>query len=156
MLSIKTILHPTDFSAPSEYAFRLATSLASDYQAQLVIIHVVPAPLYFGDGLLAPGDVASPDDLPNELLDMTVPDDLRVVRHLEEGKPAAEILNLAQLSHADMIVMGTHGRRGLDRFFMGSVVEEVMRAARCPVLVVRTPVAQVEGNHSALLKEATI
>ena len=42
MLSIKTILHPTDFSEPSEYAFHLACSLASDYQAQLVIMHVMP------------------------------------------------------------------------------------------------------------------
>src|SRR5438045_3155548 len=143
MLAIKTILHPTDFTAQSDYAFQVASSLASDYQAQLVILHVVHSPTVFGDGFAA-GTADWNDGLKEELLELEVPDEhVNVVRQLEEGQPAAEILHLARLSHADLIVMGTHGRQGLNRLFMGSVAENVMREARCPVLIVRSPVARV-------------
>jgi nucleotide-binding universal stress UspA family protein len=62
-----------------------------------------------------------------------------VVRQLVEGNPAMEILHMAEMIDADLIVMGTHGRRGLKRFLMGSVAEHVLERARCPVLTVKTP-----------------
>jgi len=156
MLAIKSILHPTDFSEPSECAFRLACSLASDYQAQLVIVHVIQLPIVFGEGLVA-STTEPDDDLKEELFDLTVPDRrVKVVRHLEQGTPAAEILHLAKLSHADLIVMGTHGRRGINRLMMGSVAEEVLRAAQCPVLTVRVPVAKAKSSRAALIGEGLV
>jgi len=156
MLAIKTILHPTDFSEQSEYAFQLASSLASDYQAQLVIVHVVQSSIVFGDGLVVSATDYQ-DDLKEELLELEVPNEqVKVARQLEEGKPAAEILQLARLSHADLIVMGTHGRRGRNRLLMGSVAEEVMRDATCPVLVVRTPLATVPVNQSGRRTEELV
>ncbi len=65
------------------------------------------------------------------------------VKHLlEEGDPAAEILRVADELKCDLIVMGMHGRRGVARLLMGSVAEHVVRKATCPVLVVKTPLAE--------------
>jgi nucleotide-binding universal stress UspA family protein len=61
----------------------------------------------------------------------------RVVGHLTDGDPSHEILQLAARIKADMILVGTHSRTGIDRWLMGSVAERVMRRASCPVLVVR-------------------
>src|ERR1017187_7219799 len=86
MLSIKTILHPTDFSEPSEYAFQMACSLASDDQAQLVIVHVIQSPIVFGAGVET-ATTGFQDDLMEELSKLDVPDEqVRVVRQLEEGR----------------------------------------------------------------------
>ena len=61
--------------------------------------------------------------------------------HYLRGAVAEEIMRFAQYRDADLIVMGTHGRKGVARFLMGSVAEEVLRRAKCPVSVVRSPVA---------------
>jgi universal stress protein A len=140
MLSIKTILHATDFSEASRYALGLATSLASDCDAKLVIIHVVAAPVGLPDGVLFQNPEQDreqgPAGLREKLNHLAVPDGRVVIRRIEEGNPALEILNLAHLCHADLIVMGSHGRRGQSRMLMGSVAEAVMRKATCPVLIV--------------------
>jgi nucleotide-binding universal stress UspA family protein len=62
-----------------------------------------------------------------------------VEQRLAEGDPAAEILHLATDTGCDMIVLGTHGRTGLDRLLMGSVAEQIVRKAPCPVLTVKAP-----------------
>ena len=147
MLSIHTILHPTDFSAQSEHAFQLACDLAADYDANLVIVHVVAAPIMFGDGAILPPTYDCRDELQDKLLGLEVPDDrVGVVRRLEEGNPATEILQVAHVCQADLIVMGTHGRRGLTRLLMGSVAEEIVRQATCPVLTVSTPMPNQESR----------
>src|SRR5205814_7121380 len=64
---------------------------------------------------------------------------LRVEHRVAVGNPANEVLSLARALNCDVIVMGTHGRTGLDRLLTGSVAEEVLRKADCPVMVVRTP-----------------
>jgi nucleotide-binding universal stress UspA family protein/quercetin dioxygenase-like cupin family protein len=144
MSSIQTILHPTDFSDNSRYAFRTACSLAKDHQAGLILLHVIPP-------LVAP---IMPEQAPNPMVsadsqeclkrwhfDWPEPPDssIRVERRVAEGNPPKEILRLAQALKCDVIVMGTHGRTGLDRLLTGSVAEEVLRKAVCPVLVVRMP-----------------
>jgi nucleotide-binding universal stress UspA family protein len=63
-----------------------------------------------------------------------------VQEFLEFGNPSAEIIKAARAWPADLIVVGSHGRGGVDRIFLGSVAESVMRHAHCPVLVVRAPV----------------
>jgi nucleotide-binding universal stress UspA family protein len=97
------------------------------------------APMMFADGLILPNPEQDRDGVREELNELNVPDDgVDVVRRIEEGNPATEILNIAQLCHADMIVMGSHGRRGLRRWFRGSVAEAVIRKATCPVLTITT------------------
>jgi nucleotide-binding universal stress UspA family protein len=66
---------------------------------------------------------------------------VQMKRLIREGEVAGEILTLAKEGPCDLIVMGTHGRTGLSRLLMGSVAEEVVRKARCPVLTVKTPFA---------------
>jgi nucleotide-binding universal stress UspA family protein len=149
MSSIQTILHPTDFSDNSEYAFRTACSLAKDHKACLVLLHVVPplvAPIMPES---APNPMVSADSqecvrrwqfIWPEPLDPSV----RVERRVAEGIAFKEILRMAQALKCDLIVMGTHGRTGLDRLLTGSVAEEVLRKAICPVLVVRMPPTQTD------------
>jgi len=66
-------------------------------------------------------------------------ENVRAERQLVEGDPVSEILRVAREMPADLIVMGTHGRTGLERLLMGSVAEEVLRKATCPVLTVKRP-----------------
>jgi nucleotide-binding universal stress UspA family protein len=147
MFSIQTILHPTDFSEPSHFAFQFACSLASDYNASVVIVHVASTPVILGAQVILPGTEDCQERLEEELLRLQVPDErVGVIRRLEEGNPATEILHVAQLCAADLIVMGTHGRRWLNRLLMGSVSEEVVRKATCPVLTVRSP---LPGNAAS-------
>jgi nucleotide-binding universal stress UspA family protein len=141
MLAVRTILHPTDFSGPSRSALGLAWALARDYGARLIVVHVVAPPVVVSAEGVAP---LNPDEFRaaarEELGRLAVPcADVPVERRLEEGDAAAEILRAARESNADLIVMGTHGRTGLSRLLMGSVAEQVVRRASCPVLTVKTP-----------------
>ncbi len=142
MLPIHTILHPTDFSEGALYAFRLASALAHDYGARLIVLHVAPPIVSpYVEGVIPP-PVGYLTEL-NEQLIQLQPKDRRIdVEHrLVEGDPAREILDTAEETHCDVILMGTHGRTGLRRLLMGSVAEEVLRHASCPVVTVRAPVA---------------
>jgi nucleotide-binding universal stress UspA family protein len=141
MLALRTILQPTDFSERSESAFRLACALARDYGARLVILHVAaPQVTAYGD-MVAPVPLAvTYRELKEKLLTLQGPNSQVHVEHrLEEGDPVGEILRVAGEIRCDLIVMGTHGRRGLSRLLMGSVAEQVVRRANCPVVTVKTP-----------------
>lgn len=146
MLPIKTILHPTDFSGPSEYAFQLACSLARDYGAKLVVLHVDMPPVTMGEVIT----YMEPENYKEKLwaefhrLEASEPGirDLRVETKLVEGNPAKEILRAANEIMPELIVMGTHGRTGLGRLLMGSVAEEVVRKSLFPVLTVKTTIPQ--------------
>lgn len=144
MLNFRTILHPTDFSDAAEAAFHLACSLARDHGSRIEILHVVtPATVAYTEGVMLPPTEDIKDELWAKLDTIKPTAEIDVARHMVEGEPATEILRLAQETNADLIVMGTHGRRGLTRFLMGSVAEEVVRKAICPVLTVKVPVARV-------------
>ena len=144
MLTIETILHPTDFSKPSDYAFRLAHSLARDHGSRLIVLHIVET---FGPELVTYGEAATelePEGYRQKLwadLQQIQPQDpsVRVEHQLAEGDEAAEIIRVATESSCGLIVMATHGRTGLQRLLMGSVAEQVMRRAPCPVLTVKSP-----------------
>jgi len=147
MNSMKTILHPTDFSDPAQGSFQLACALASDMKVRLIAFHVVPPMVAYVDDLI---DYTSPD---HELrawetlrrLQQTAQDGygLEIDIDLAEGDPASEILKVARQRHCDMIVMGTHGRTGLRHLLMGSVAERIVRKASCPVLTARSPLGQM-------------
>jgi nucleotide-binding universal stress UspA family protein len=140
MLSIKSILHPTDFSPDSGYALRMACALAADYSASLTILHVIGASLPAREGFLYPSQQTHQENLRSILEHLEIPDErVDVIRRLQEGNPGGEILRLAELCRADLIVMGLHGRHGLKQLLVGSVAEQVVRVARCPVLTVTTP-----------------
>jgi len=121
MLPIHTILHPTDFSEPSEYALRFAAGLARDYGARLVVLHAAGAtPLSYFEGASA-GDPEAPIRAARQRFEqLDVPHlGASIERRFEVGGATETILQTAADVRADLIVMGTHGRTGLERFLMG-------------------------------------
>jgi nucleotide-binding universal stress UspA family protein len=156
MLPIHTILHATDFSVHSDYALRLACSLARDYGARLVVLHVsAPPVVVYGSGIVPPEPETHRAEAREQLEQLQVSNaNVRTERRLEEGEPAEEILRVANEIHANLLIMGTHGRTGLQRLLMGSVAEEVVRQASCPVLTVKTPFPSRSHVSHALPQKA--
>jgi nucleotide-binding universal stress UspA family protein len=148
VLPIRTILHPTDFSERSASALTLACALARDYGARLVLVHVAARQVtVYGEVALIPESKDYLEPLTRQLDLLPVPGaNLRVERRFEEGDAPTEILRVAQETGTDLIVMGTHGRTGLERLVMGSVAEQVVRQAACPVLTVKTPFPVTESK----------
>jgi nucleotide-binding universal stress UspA family protein len=148
MLPFKTILFATDFSPASKVAFEVASALARDYRARLIAIHVIePVQMGFSEFNAYVG----PDEDKGKAMEMLqaikAPAPTVTIEHrLLEGTAATVIAETAEETAADLIVMGTHGRSGLTRLVMGSVAEEVLRRAPCPVLTVRgaVPVQTME------------
>jgi nucleotide-binding universal stress UspA family protein len=140
MLPIHTILFPTDFSENAQQAFPLTCSLARDCGARIIVLYVIPPPLgqeemqarhhpeeYYGIPMKALHQIQAPEH------------NVRVEHLLEEGDAAQAILETARENQVGLIVMGTYGRTGLARLVLGSVAEEVLRMAPCPVLTVKLP-----------------
>jgi universal stress protein A len=154
-MNIKTILHPTDFSAASHYALELAFSLARDHGARVVLLNVVEPPFYGGEPLMP---IATLPDLRTEAENWfeTLPKakgDIETKQVIAEGDPVSQILRVAAEEHVDFIVLGTHGRTGLSRLLMGSVAENVIRKAMCPVVAVKTPLRDPAGEAEVSRKE---
>lgn len=147
MSRIRTILHPTDFSRASTPAFKRAVEMAKDNRAQLLIVHVLapPAPLMRADGYVAPSVY---DDMEaaaragaqkhlRKLVQKARQSGVRVKPLLLEGVAHERITQAARARKADLVVIGTHGRTGFARFFLGSVASRVLATASCAVLTVR-------------------
>ncbi|MEJ2371716.1 MAG: universal stress protein [Gemmatimonadales bacterium] len=155
MLDIKKIVYATDFSPCSENAFPIAVRLAASHDAELHMVHAIV--LHADD----PHDPAHHFPEPDELYERmrssaearmaTAAENggmphLKIVRAQVRGiSPAPVILEYAEEQGVDMIVMGTHGRRGLRHLLLGSVAEEVVRMADCPVLTVREDAASASA-----------
>ena len=145
MTAFRRILHPTDFSRASAPAFRRAVALARACRAPLVLLHVMTPPSPFIDEGAPPSTYIDLLLLARRsarrrlaaVLGRVRRTGVRVQAIFAEGLPADEILRAARRTRADLIVMGTHGRTGVSRVFMGSVAERVVRESRCPVLTVR-------------------
>jgi universal stress protein A len=142
MAPIHTILHPTDFSERSDAALQLACALARDYGARLVVLHVAVQPaVAYGEGYITVDSHFQ--DMREQLNQLSIPaDDIRAERRFETGDPTTEILRVASEIHADLIVVGTHGRTGVGRLLMGSTAEQIVRQAPCPVLTLKMPMAE--------------
>ncbi len=140
-MKLQKILFPTDFSHCGDEALALATSLARDSGARLLIVHVEEPPLAYGTGHMYYGPVEPSQDQLSEMLHKVIPADENVAyeHHLLMGEPASEIVAYAEAEQVDFIVIGTHGRTGLFRALMGSVAESVVRHALCPVATVKHP-----------------
>jgi nucleotide-binding universal stress UspA family protein len=156
MLPVKTILHPTDFSPQAAHALEVACSLARDCGARLVLLHIQPPEVIYGDGFVLPPEPGLVrKGLEERLRGVEIPDPtIRVERVVEEGDPAAKILHVAGAAGADLIVMGTHGRTGGGRLLTGSVAEEVLRRAGCPVLTVKAPAPAAPPRAGVATPEA--
>ena len=141
MIRNATILHPTDFSPLSAHAFHVSCSLAREHSGRIIVLHVAELPVIApSDAMIPPPPGGIRQAIAEQLRGIQAPDNKVVVVHrLEEGDPVSEILRVASESKCDLIVMGTHGRTGLAHQLMGSVAEQVVRKATCPVLIVKTP-----------------
>lgn len=147
MLKIERILCPTDFSDFSERAYDYGLSLARHYDAELILLHVV-RPVIIGYPEYAIPDSVSEfygelhehaEEQLREFAKVHAEGGVPARVAVEEGVVTESILDFAQENAVDMIVMGTHGRRGFQRLTLGSVTERVLRKAGCPVLAVRRP-----------------
>ncbi|MGE3807599.1 MAG: universal stress protein [Gemmataceae bacterium] len=151
-MKLHTILCPTDFSESSHYAFHLAMSLARDHGAQVVVAHVMAPPLAYDEVVASLPPEFYKEKIWESFRNLEASDprvrELRVETKLVEGDPIAEIVGLAEETACDLIVMGTHGRSGLRRLLMGSVAENVLRKAPCPVLTVKGPMAALETKEN--------
>jgi len=146
MLPIHTILHPTDFSERSGHALRVACALARDYGARLVVLHAAETPtVAFAEGFIPPDPEEPIRAARQEFEQLEIPaTGTPIERRFEIGDATEMILQAAHEVQADLIVMGTHGRTGLRRLLMGSVAEQIVRRATCPVLTMTAPFVAAE------------
>jgi universal stress protein A len=134
---LKKILVPVDFTSCSDKALQYAIPFARQFDAELTLLHVVEAASRMSD--LAVMEVESLDDANRalETIHRKLDDVVRSSLVVRTGSPGHEIIEAARELKADLIILSTHGRTGLERFFMGSTAEKVVRHAGCPVLIVR-------------------
>ncbi len=142
-MSFRKILVAVDGSPFAARAAEVAAELANDLGAQLALVHAVdPAVVaYAPEGGVPAGELIAAAEREGRQLLADFRERTSAQRppfaFLEQGSPAAEIVRTAQTWAADLIVIGSHGRKGLERALLGSVAEAVVRHATCPVLVVR-------------------
>jgi len=155
-MNLERILVANDFSPNSAPALELAADLGRRFHATVDVLHVFEQPLpQFGEATL-PVNGENPRTLDEIVHERTAAEMHRCVRALQRrgivAKGRGEIGDPAQLLVArsdryDLIVMGTHGRRGVSRLVNGSVAETVVRRAACPVLTARPVAAHAEASH---------
>lgn len=142
-LRIRRILVPIDFSECSRKALDYALGFARQFQAELFLLHVVTPPFAYGEyGVV---DLASVESEMheaaigqlNQLSRDQVGETTRCTNRIASGQIMTEIVGLAREENIDLLILSTHGRTGLRHVLLGSVTEQVVRHAPCPVLVVR-------------------
>lgn len=143
-VKIERILFPTDFSECAQHALMYALSIATEYRAQLIALHVVPqlnlppemessaGALYDEMERIARAKIAKL--VPKRFLEK-----IKVQNIIVRGVPFLEIIKEAKKRNADLIIIATHGRTGLQHAVFGSTTEKVARKAPCPILIVRHP-----------------
>ena len=146
-MEIKKILFATDFSEGSSNSLPYAVDMAKRYGAKLYFVHVI-YDVATTSGWYVPH--VSMDELYKDMeknakaqLEKSFIDEMRGFKDVEhvvlKGTPYEELARFAEENKVDLIVIGTHGRKGLDRMLFGSTAEQVVRHAPCPVLTVRLP-----------------
>jgi nucleotide-binding universal stress UspA family protein len=146
IMEIKNILFPSDFSEESSHALQYAVDMAKRYGARLYFIHVVHT--IYDTSWYIPTSI---DEIYNDLeksaqkeLERYVEDlrGLNTERKVLTGIPYEVIVKFAKDNKIDLIIIGSHGRKGIDRILFGSTAAQVVRYAPCPVLTVRLPMYQ--------------
>jgi nucleotide-binding universal stress UspA family protein len=145
----KKILFCTDFSEDADWAFTYALQLAKNFKSKLHILHVMPIPvhpeqlsIYLSPEKLEELKASQKIELDQQLHSryLNKMDDFKEYQVLfKEGEPFLEIIQMVKKESVELIVMGTHGRTGLDHVLFGSTAEKVVRRSPCPVLTVRLP-----------------
>jgi nucleotide-binding universal stress UspA family protein len=147
MMKIKRILFPTDFSRCADQALEHAVFLAEKYEAEIHVLHAVT--LFNDQPGVVNDEFEETEEMIKKLEDIAEiqlnkvsvaheDDDIKIIKAQTRGISAAPvILEYALKNSIDLIVMGTHGRRGLGHFFLGSVAEEIVRMSEAPVFTIR-------------------
>jgi nucleotide-binding universal stress UspA family protein len=146
MKRIRRVMYATDFSAASRRAFTAAVAIAKSAGSKLTIVHVMEpvmpmVPQQYIDAVtldqLAKRAQQWSTRQLNKLADDARRAGIKAAPELRRGDPVGQIIRAARSQQADLIVVGTHGRRGLPKFLLGSVAERVLRMAPCAVVTVR-------------------
>ncbi len=148
-MKLERILVPVDFSEHSAAALKYATALSARLQAALVLVHVWSPPLYLGPEVSLAIQGWSGNSLQGYAIEEATKEmngfveranlPAKVETLVEVGHPAETIVRVAKDGSVDLIVMGTHGRTGLGRLLVGSIAQQVVARAPCPVLTVKAP-----------------
>ena len=141
-IPLRRVLVPTDFSEKARMALLYGVTLAERFGAHLHVLHVVEAVTDVAPVSQEIGDSVIVEGAWDELNNLIPADDrkrLKLEFAIEWGVPFAEIIRYARARQIDLIAMGTHGRGGVKQLLLGSVAENVVRGAPCPVLTVRDP-----------------
>jgi len=159
MPTFKKILVPTDFSEFSQYALKYACAFAKVSGGSIECVHIVDTTFASTGGVYAPAaslekSLDAVRAQAKKELDHFVRKEhllgVELKAHLREGVAADEIIKLADEIHADLVIIPSHGRSGLDRLVFGSVCDKVLRLAKVPVLVVKHP------EHEALAADGSL
>ncbi len=138
----KTYLVPVDFSKGSDIALKRALALARQNKGRLLLVHVVPTTMVFPMEIGFTDYLESLEKEAQKGMEKLVgrmrlrPGRYRTIL-TRGGDTARVIADLAKKSRASMIIMGSHGRTGLQKFMLGSVAERTLRYAECPVLIIK-------------------
>jgi nucleotide-binding universal stress UspA family protein len=151
-LAFKTILVATDVGPAASLALEYARTLANRFHATIHLVHIVKEPFPIG----VEGDVPEVTSFRESLL-QSAHNQMRTLLaatpgatgEVLAGQPAARIIESAAGHNADLVVMGTHGRRGVKGLLLGSVAAQVVRAAPCPVLTIRDSAPATRGDGDA-------
>ena len=164
----KKILVPVDFSELNQLVIQAAVEIGEARNAEVDLLHVAEephSPSYLGEAYAPYGEGYGPStSLRDKLWEITrtrlelqlggmvrkISTSVKVKTTLLWGDPVKAIVQVAESGNFDLIVMATHGRKGMDRFFIGSVTEEVIRRAPCPVFVIRAKVSEEPVEASTL------
>ena len=144
------IVVPTDFSECSEGAWALAKRVAGSLGSELVLAHVLVEPVAYGDPSIAADTTVELFEQGRKWVEDEIEKWASAARAagitvrtiVRTGLAQEEIVTLATDESAELIIIGTHGRTGLNRLLLGSIADRVIRFAPCPVLTVRTPLAE--------------
>jgi universal stress protein A len=145
---LKKILVPVDYSDCSKKALQYANTFAKQCGGELILLHVIEPYPFVPE--MASYDFENVQDSCQDLqafqkfIDKAIPSSIS----LRTGTPHVKIVEAARALGADLIIISTHGRKGLNRMFLGSTTEKVVRSAPCPVLTVRECERKLIGDHA--------
>ncbi len=140
----KKILCPLDFSEFTDEIVNYAVSIAGKYGAELHFLHVIPNLNYYTpyESFLTPENLIALEssietEVGKDFEKIMKKIDMPVKKVIKSGAPFVEIIEYVKAESMDLIVMGTHGRSGIEHILIGSVAEKVVRKSPCPVLTIR-------------------
>jgi universal stress protein A len=138
------ILYPVDFSDYAEEILEYAVAVASRFNSELHLIHVIPNLNYFTpyESFLTPENMVAIErnietEVDRDLTALAEKVSVPVKKVTKTGVTFVEIIEYVKEAGIDLVVMGTHGRSGIEHVLIGSVAEKVVRKAPCPVLTIR-------------------